>query len=70
VFRGHGKAETVRKEGQAAKNLTVMMLRSGERMAEACTGFNLPHGCWERDTSERAVLTEKEQRISGLNLQL
>lgn len=70
VFIGHGKAETVMKEGQAAKNLTVMMLRSGEQEAGGWTSFNLPHCCWDGDVSERAVLIEKEQRVSGLNLQL
>lgn len=70
VFRGHGEAETVMKEGQAAENLMVMMLHSGEREAGAWTGFNLPRCCWEGDVSERAVLIEKDQRVSGLNLQL
>lgn len=70
VFRGHGEAETVRKEGQAAEKLTVMMLRSGEREAGGRAGFHLPHRCREGDASERAVLIGKEQRVSGLNLQL
>lgn len=59
AFRGHGKAETVRKEGQVAKNLVVMMLRSGEQEAGDWTSFNLPHRCREGDVSERAVPIKK-----------
>lgn len=59
VFRGHGKAETVRKEGQVAKNLVVMMLHSGEQEARDWTSFNLPHRCREADVSERAVPIKK-----------
>lgn len=70
VFRGHGKAKTVTKEGQAAEHPTVMMVHPWEREAGGCTGLNLPRRWWEGDVSERAVLIEREQRASGLNLQL
>lgn len=62
VFRGHGKAERARKEGQVAKNLVVMMLRSGEQEAGDWTSFNLPHRCWEGDVSKRAVPIKKEAK--------